>query len=45
MAAFLKLKDLEKIFNDLNTKMIQNDIENASVLLGKRSNKLKARLE
>jgi hypothetical protein len=45
MAAFLKLKDLEKIFNDLSTKMIQNDIDNASVLLGKRSNKLKVRLE
>lgn len=44
-SAFLKLKELEKIFNDLNTKMIQNDIDNASILLGKRSNKLKARLE
>lgn len=45
MASFLKFKDVEIIFSDLNNKLIQNDIDNASILLGKRSKKLKSRLE
>ena len=43
-SAFSKLKDLDKIFSDLNSKMIQNDIENAASLLGKRLKKLTTRL-
>lgn len=30
--------------NDLNTKMVQQDIDNAAHLLGKRTLKLKSRL-
>ena len=45
MIAFLKLKDIEKILNDLNSKMIQNDLDSASELLGSKTNKLKDRLE
>jgi len=35
---------LDKFFSELNSKMIQNDIENAATLLGKRLNKLYSRL-
>lgn len=39
-----KLKDLEDLINDLNSKLIQQDMDNATVLLTKKAHKLRERL-
>lgn len=39
-----KLKDIEDMMNDLNSKLIQQDMDNATVLLTKKAQKLRERL-
>lgn len=40
-----RLQDLETMINDLNTELIQQDMENATKLLGKKTLKLRERLQ
>lgn len=40
----LKLKDIEDAMNDLNNRLIQQDMDNATVLLTKKATKLRERL-
>jgi dihydroorotase len=39
-----KLQDLEDLTSELNNKLIQQDMDNATVLLTKKSQKLRERL-
>lgn len=39
-----RLKELEEMMSDLNTKLIQQDMENATILLQKKAKKLRERL-
>lgn len=39
-----RLKDLEDLINDLNSRLIQQDMDNATVLLTKKAQKLRERL-
>lgn len=39
-----KLKDIEELMNELNNKLIQQDMDNATVLLTKKAHKLRERL-
>lgn len=39
-----KLKDIEDLMNDLNSRLIQQDMDNATVLLTKKAQKLRERL-
>lgn len=40
-----KLKDLEALLNDLNTKLILKDMDNAIVLISKKAVSLRERLK
>lgn len=40
-----RLKELEEMMSDLNTKLIQQDMENATKLLLKKAKKLRERLQ
>lgn len=42
--AMQKLKDIEDMMNDLNAKLIQQDMDNATILLTKKAQKLRERL-